>query len=377
MANAPARPGPGLRARARLVAGLAQTWVRRPGLPTRVVLDLTRRCNLRCAMCRTWARQSDGELTAAEIDALLARLGPGLLWLDLTGGEPFLRRDLPQIFDAVATRATALGVLHFQTNGWFTARVLAQTEALRRRLSPQIELIVTVSIDGPAALHDRIRGVPGAFARAAATAAGLRDAGIDVHVGTTITRDNAEHLPATWAALRDALPQLPRARWHLNAMQISPHFYDNAEAAPLRVAVDDVGAHVFARGLPRSLPELMESIYLVNLAFTQRGEPSGVGCQALRSTLFVSPEGELYPCHLYDRPLGNVREHDVVALWHAASTLQVRGDIERLACGGCFSACEAYPALAGAPLQTLRATARRGLRLWREHDARAGRTHGG
>ena len=355
--------------RARLVATLAQTWWRRPATPTRVVLDLTRRCNLRCAMCRTWARPGREELTATEIGAVLGRFDQ-LCWLDLTGGEPCVRSDLGEVFAAVVDAVPGLAVLHFQTNGWFVDRVVEHTRHLRARLDAGAELIVTVSIDGPPEIHDAIRGRAGSYARAVETARRLREiVGVDVHVGTTLTERNSEAVEQTWLALTADIPGLSRARWHFNAMQISAHFYDNAALGGLRAPVaEPVAGQLRARGLPHSMTELMESVYLINLAFVQRGEPSGIPCQALRSTMFVSPEGDVYPCHLYDRPLGNVREHDVIELWHSAAVAEARRDIEKLACGGCFSACEAYPAIAGAPFEALRATTRRAWTLLRERD---------
>jgi radical SAM protein with 4Fe4S-binding SPASM domain len=360
-----------LRGRADLVVGLAQTWWRRPATPTRVVLDLTRRCNLRCAMCRTWESPRRPELAAAELGAVLRQLGE-LRWLDLTGGEIFVRADIEDVLHAVLAATPRVRVLHFQTNGWFRERAVAAVRMIRARRT-ELEPIVTVSIDGPPALHDRIRGRDGAFARAVATARALADVpGVDVHVGTTVTRANVDALGATWDAIRAELPGWPRTRWHFNAMQISAHFYGNAGCSDQRVDVGDaVREHVRARGLPRSLVDAMQTAYLVNLAAFARGEPSGIPCQALRSTMFLSPEGDVFPCHLYDRPLGNVRERDVVAIWRDAATLEARRDIEALACGGCFSACEAYPAIAGAPVAAMRETGRRALALVRARgDAR-------
>jgi len=352
-----------LRGRAELVAGLAQTWWRRPATPTRVVLDLTRRCNLRCAMCRTWESPRRAELEADEIGDVLARMTE-LRWLDLTGGEIFVRADIHAVLRAVLDATPSVRMLHFQTNGWFRDRVLAGVALVRSR-RPELEPVVTVSLDGPEALHDRIRGRSGSFARAIATARALADVpGVDVHVGTTVTRANADALPATWDAIRAELPELPRTRWHWNAMQISAHFYGNAACRDQGVDVRaSIAEHVRARGVPRSLVDAMESAYLVNLAAVTGGEPSRIPCQALRSTMFLAPEGDVYPCHLYDRPLGNVRERDVLAIWRDAATLAARRDIEALACGGCFSACEAYPAIAGAPLTALRETSRRALAL--------------
>lgn len=354
-----------------LVGRLAETWVHRPPSPNRVVLDVTRRCNLRCRMCHTWRAPSEGELTLAEIDALLSAL-PRLVWLDVTGGEPFVRHDVEQVLGAAIERPPALQVLHFQTNGWATERIVRATAATRARRRG-VELLVTVSIDGPPEVHDAIRGRAGAFDRALATVRALWALpGVEVHVGTTITNDNAAVVEELGARLLDAVPGFHARRWHWNWAQVSRHFYGNEHlrAAP-RVPPGELLQRLRQRrGLPGGLVELMEQLYLLHLEFVQRGEPSGIPCQALRSTVFVSPEGELYPCHLYDRPLGNLREHDMATLWGSPRVAAARRDIESLACGGCFSACEAYPALAGAPVATVRQTVRRAVTLWSEARAR-------
>lgn len=355
-----------LRGRAELILRLAETWVRRPRSPTRVVFDVTRRCNLRCRMCRTWEIAPGHELTADEVRDVLGRM-PGLTWLDLTGGEPFLRADAAELFDAVLDATPALRVLHFPTNGWFTERTVAVAERVRAR-RPGVQLIVTVSVDGPPALHDRMRGREGAYARALDTFRALRALpGVDAYVGTTVTRDNFDALDALGARLATDVPGFRPPEWHWNWLQRSAHFFANARADDLDPPppADLVRAHVRRRGWPRSLVDVMELLFLVNLEFYRRGEPSGVVCQSLRSACFLSPEGDVYPCHVYDRPLGNVRERDFAELWASPEVAAARRDIERLACGGCFTPCEAYPALAGAPLATLRQTARRSLALVR------------
>ncbi len=313
-------------------------------------------------MCRTWEVEPKGELSAAEIGALVAAM-PRLCWLDLTGGEPLLRADFEQVVTAVLGTAPALAVLHFQTNGTFAARAAAVARRVRTT-RPEVDLIVTVSIDGPPDLHDAIRGRAGAYRRAIETARALREvAGVDVHVGTTLTADNAEAMPELEAALERDLPDLDATRWHVNLAHRSAHFFANGDVPDLVPPRPDalIDAHLRRRGLPRDLVSLMESVYLVNLRALQPGRPSGIGCEALRSTVFVSPEGDVYPCHLYDRPLGNVRQTPFAEIWASAEVRRAREDIDALACGGCFSACEAYPAMSGAPLRTAWWTARRGL----------------
>ncbi|MEM6293849.1 MAG: radical SAM protein [Myxococcota bacterium] len=346
-----------------MIGRLAETWVRRPSTPTRLVFDVTRRCNLRCAMCKTWEKPSEGELSADAIASILAQL-PRLTWLDVTGGEPFLRRDIEQVLGAALCIPPALTVLHFQTNGWSPARIAEITERVRSRREG-VDLIVTVSIDGPEPVHDAVRGRQGSAARALDTLARLEPlAGVEVHVGTTISDRTVDGLPALEEILRSRGFDL--RRWHWNWLQTSAHFFGNEGMEPRSVPTQDLLLrHIARRGVPRTLVQLMEAAYLVNLDAVQRGEPSGVPCQALRSAAFISPEGDLFPCHLYGRNLGSVQADGVAALWDAPHVHEARRDIEALACGGCFSACEAYPALAGAPIAAARVTARRLVQLSR------------
>jgi len=353
--------------RLELIGRLTETWFHRPETPTRLVLDVTRRCNLRCEMCHTWQVTPGHELTPAELGQILAQM-PRLSWLDVTGGEPFLRGDIDEVFDAILDSTPALRVLHYPTNGWFTERAARTTARLAAR-RPEVDLIVTVSLDGPPEVHDRIRGRAGSFERALATFRALRkQPGVAVYIGTTVTPSNAGAIEALGRLLAAEIEGFRPGEWHWNWLQISKHFFDNADAAALPAVKtpDLVRHHIERRGAPRGLVELMELLFLVNLEFYRRGEPSNIVCQSLRSTAFISPEGDLYPCHVYDRKLASLRGADVAGVWASPGVKAARRDIEALACGGCFTPCEAYPALAGAPLQTLEQTARRSLRLLSE-----------
>lgn len=343
--------------RLEMIGRLSETWFRRPPSPTRVVFDVTRRCNLRCSMCRTWERPGTGALTAEEIEGVFRQL-PRLTWLDMTGGEPFVRPDIERVLLAGATILRGLTVLHFQTNGWLSERIERITAAVRAARE-DVELLVTVSIDGPPDVHDAVRGREGSAQRALETLARLEALpGVEVHVGTTISTQTVGALERTEIMLRGRGFDL--RRWHWNWVQTSAHFFGNADVEPQAVPPGDLlERHVARRGVPRTMVELMEWIYLVNLDAVARGAPSGVPCQALRSAVFISPEGDLYPCHLYDRPLGNLREHSMARLWHGEPVARARQEIDALACGGCFSACEAYPALAGAPARAAVVTAGR------------------
>lgn len=347
-----------------MIAGLTETWFHRPSAPTRLVMDITRRCNLRCNMCSTWKAEATHEITPAEVGNVLSQM-PRLRWLDVTGGEPMLRRDVMDLFGAVLEATPALSVLHFQTNGWFQERAIEVVEMITSR-RPELDLIITVSLDGPPQTHDAVRGREGSFDRALATFKALRARrDCETYIGTTVTPFNAHQVEALGHLLRGSITGFRDGEWHWNWLQVSAHFFGNADLAalPKLQTRDLVRHHLRRRGLPRSLVEIMELVFLTNLEFYRRGEPTGIVCQSLRSAAFISPEGNLYPCHVYDRPVGNVLRQPVAQLWRSQKVLEARRDIERVACGGCFTPCEAYPALAGSPLKTLRKTTTRALRL--------------
>lgn len=351
------------RALARLVGLHAPAWVRRPSTPLRAVVALTRRCNQRCATCRTTDLPPGREMTAVEVGRLCASM-PRLTWLDLTGGEPMLRPDAVEVVIAVLDSSPSLAVLHFPTNGTYPERAVECARTVRER-RPDIAAIVTVSIDGPPGLNDEIRGMPGAFDAALATFRALRAVpGIEVYIGTTVSRVNRGALDELRTHLERALPGFDDRAWHWNLRQISDHFFANrvleGESSPAEDA-SLVRRQIRRRWPPRSPVDAMELTFLVNLLAHVEGRPVGLPCPALHSTCFVSADARLYPCHVFDRPLVDLREVDLdlSRSWSSRAVREARRAVERRDCGGCFTPCEAYPMVAGSPARAALWTAGR------------------
>ncbi len=343
-----------VRSTLRVVNTVGSTWFVRPRTPGRLVLAVTRRCNLRCSMCHTYDLEPGEELSAEEIGTLCGSI-PNLTWLDVTGGEVFLRKDIEAVFRAILTNSPRLAVLHFPTNGWFCERVLAVLKLIGE-LRPDLDVLVTVSLDGPESLHDQIRGQKGSFQRALDTFQQIRRLpGVEAYIGTTVSRTNEYAMDAMEVELRRHIPDFDPRLWHKNWLQISQHFFGNQadeDKHPLDGAAL-AASHRASRGVPKSAVDLMEWAFLVNLESYLKGAKLGFSCQALHGSCFVSADGFLYPCHVYDRPLGNVRDWDLdlAGLWSSAEVISARRDVKELACGGCFTPCEAYPAIAGSPVK--------------------------
>ena len=160
--------------------------------PLKVSIDLTSRCNLNCLHCRNRNDTGgNGQLDSGTLAAIIDDVASMQVFrLGFSGGEPLLRDDLPEMIE----RAVGRGIprIFISTNGTLVSRRwLDRLHAVRERVT------LKISLDGPAEVHDRIRGKAGASA-AALSAIGLVAAcGFDVQVTTTLMKDNVDRLEET------------------------------------------------------------------------------------------------------------------------------------------------------------------------------------
>jgi radical SAM protein with 4Fe4S-binding SPASM domain len=171
--------------------------------PMQLDLKITNRCNMRCAMCAQWAEtgynlpKSGAELNVGECTAEhYARLAEEIsAWRPLIyiwGGEPLLHPDIRSVVEELKARRLSISMV---TNGTTLA------ENADWIVASGLEVLM-VSLDGPAEIHDRVRGLPGAFGRlrrglAAVRASRAANGGMHPCLVALITvnRENTRALP--------------------------------------------------------------------------------------------------------------------------------------------------------------------------------------
>ena len=154
-----------------------------------VVWNVTRRCNLKCVHCYAHAkdRSFDNELTTQEGKSLIDDLAAfGVPVLLFSGGEPMVRKDLPELA-AYAVEKGMRAVI--STNGTLI------TQEAARELKEIGLSYVGISLDGMEEINDRFRGVKGAFNDALAGIKNCQAAGIKVGLRFTINRFNENEVP--------------------------------------------------------------------------------------------------------------------------------------------------------------------------------------
>jgi radical SAM protein with 4Fe4S-binding SPASM domain len=331
-------------------AAIAKANVTRLSGPLKINLCVTYACQYRCKTCNIWQRKPTNELTRDELLSFVEK-NRDAHWLDITGGEIFLRKDILDIFDAVASTWRRLAVLHFPTNGFLTDAIVTAAERLARQSS--MMTIITVSLDGDEQMNDLVRGIKGGFRRQIETFRALRKIkGIRAVLGMTLSRFNAGAYEHTLAACQREIPGLRPDEFHLNVAQTSSHYYGNAgdgiEATRDAVAGDIAAYRAHGHGAP-SISSLIERTYLNHLDVFLRTRTTPMPCHALRSSCFVDPWGTVFPCITYSKPIGTLRDTamDLAPIWKSHEASKLQSEIWRGECPQCWTACEAYQSILG------------------------------
>jgi MoaA/NifB/PqqE/SkfB family radical SAM enzyme len=326
--------------------------VRSPSLPYKVTFVATYHCNFRCEMCNIWQKKSVDEMTPEEV-ALFFERWPQFRWVHLTGGELFMRRDLDDLVAAIQKSCKSLFLLNFPTTGWFGDRTVSLVE---RTLARGVgRFMVTISMDGPKALHEEMRGLPGSWDRAIDTyrrLRGIKRSNFQTVIGMTLMAKNADKVDDTLAAIRSVIPDFKRSDLHLNVGHESGHYFDNLgypaeqpHAAVLR-SLDD---HRRANGRSLHPVRFLEDRYQGLVRKYLETHKSPLPCTALSSSCFIDAYWNLFACSIWDAKVGNLRENafDLRAMWDSPRRKELREDVVAEHCSHCWTPCEAYPTILG------------------------------
>lgn len=165
-------------------------------LPTTLNLMVTDTCNSHCVMCNIWNNQQKKEFTIEEFAEILKDpLFDKIKYIGVSGGEPTLREDLPEIFRAITSRKGIRGV-SLITNALMADAVISQIERCCYVCKEvNVPFSAMISLDGIGRVHDLVRGRDGSFKSALKVIRHVRDkTDIPLSVACTVVKENVWHL---------------------------------------------------------------------------------------------------------------------------------------------------------------------------------------
>ena len=222
-------------------------------LPSSLTVSVLYACNSRCKSCRIW--ETKARVLSVEEYRDFRSLGRSPRWVTISGGEPFLRKDLHAVVGELWD-ACRPSVINLPTNASLPDSVESQVDAIASR-AKGAKIIVNVSLDAIGTRHDDLRGLPGNFARAEETLVALRrlkarHANLTLGIHTVLSRHNEQEFPEICDAILALGPDLYIAevaerRVELGTVQ-AEDFHLRARASRARSLISVV-AH---EGRPRS-----------------------------------------------------------------------------------------------------------------------------
>jgi len=165
--------------------------------PQVINFPITNKCNYRCAMCNVWKPEHSSmkDMTPAEIKEVFSQpLFKKVKHVGISGGEPFLRKDIFDIVKTIVETLPKLRSISIITNASLS-NTFEKTKEIKSYLSTNnIRFSLEVSIDGIGYIHDLNRGVNGAFDKTYMNFKKLNDECLVDTISTTITKNNIRTL---------------------------------------------------------------------------------------------------------------------------------------------------------------------------------------
>lgn len=323
-------------------------------------------CNSRCIICNIWKRYQENprkladELKLEQIEKIFSesRYLNNLQSISLTGGEPFLRRDFVELcgFFIKKYPRAEIGI---STNGVEPELILSKLGDIIKWFFPK-KLGVSLSLDGIAeSTHDRIRQAPGNYKNALIVANSIkkRYPAINLGLGFTIIPTNYEELPKV-----HNLSKTLGIGFGFQFAHASAGYYNNLERKDSEFKWNEqqlkkleetihqitqdyrrLRTSFFQKFLSYATVNDVATYYFKGMVPFQRDYRRRWPCYSGTSSLFMDPYGDVYPCIMLNRKIGNA-QGDFNKTWSAQEAQRIRKFIEQKRCS-CWTPCESFNSL--------------------------------
>ena len=303
-------------------------------LPTDVSIITTYRCQMRCKMCNIWKYPSDEkkEITPRDLEKL-----PSLKFANVTGGEPFQRRDLEDLVAVLFTKAPRVVI---STSGWHYERIIQMAKKF-----PNVG--IRVSIEGLSQRNDDLRGRPGGFDNGLKVLLQLRSLGIkDIGFGITVSNHNSEDMLWLYRLSKELKMEFATAAFH-NSFYFHKDDNQVTNKEVLTKHFEELILELLKENNPKSWYRAFFNLGLIN--YIQQGKRM-LPCEAGTTNFFVEPYGDVYSCNgledrIWKESMGNL--HDFATfeeLWYSQQAQKVR-DLVGICPKNCWMVGTAAPVM--------------------------------
>ncbi len=303
----------------------------------------TYRCNAKCGMCDIWKYPSEpGEEFNPEI---LKKLPKGITKLNITGGEPTLRKDIIEILDIVVMKSHGVEI---STNGYFT-------DVLDRITKKYKDIGVRISIEGLPEMNDQLRGIPNGFDHAIRSYLKLRENGVkNLGFAMTISGENCRDLLSVYQMCSALGCQLA------NAMVHNSFYFHKTDNKVENLTEVEVVMQKFIEALLNSkrkqlikgkFKDWLRAYINQGLLHHVQNKTRSLPCGAATDSFFLDPYGRILACNGSIEPLimGDLTKQTFDEIWNSKEAETIRDQVRNCK-QNCWMTGTAVPAMRRNPI---------------------------
>jgi MoaA/NifB/PqqE/SkfB family radical SAM enzyme len=318
----------------------------RPIRPSVLIYNCTFVCDARCEMCNNWKRgDRKAEMSLDQLDRAMDHpFWRAVENLNISGGEPTTRNDLPEMVDLFIRRLPRLRKVGINTTGLTPQRAIPMMTRIVKALAERDILIsIRVSLDGVGEVHDQVRHVKRGFEKASTTIEAMRALAGQVpqfQFGLAATifatnMDDARRLLA-WARAKDLDIVFNMLRF-TDAMLGNR---DLEDAIRLNRDQEEFMRQFFLERVEEeSVLSGQSFMYLHYADMIANGYKRTMPCPFQTQGLLLNPNGELFYCE-NSKEIGNIATEPAADIYFRAENLAYRATFEDTICANCLSPCQ-------------------------------------
>jgi MoaA/NifB/PqqE/SkfB family radical SAM enzyme len=306
-------------------------------LPLNITLSPSPRCNSRCLTCNIWMKRED-ELSIDEWDRVFRSLGRAPFWFTVSGGEPFMFKDLVPLCRSLYTHCRP-GIINIPTNSLMYNIIPGKVSDICESC-PDSQVIINLSLDGIGQKHDHIRNVPGNFEKFERNYAALRKLkypNLTIGVHSVISRFNVDDAPELFDYAFGIEPdsyitEIAEQRVELDTVELPITPPAEKYAWAIDQLIDRIETQEF-RGISRVTEAFRVEYYrLVKRILAEQTQV--IGCYAGWASAQIYANGDVWPCCVRADDLANLRDvdYDFRRVWFSPNAEKVRTSIRNKEC---------------------------------------------
>lgn len=334
--------------------------------PVSLVHFVTNRCNARCSFCFIDFNDPTvfaNELTTTEIGRLTKNFGTSLQNVNLTGGEPFARKDLSEIVDLYYSN-TSIRSIFITTNGSLPDRIEKLCN-LKEKKFPERLLFFQISIDALPIEHNKIRKIDGLFEKAIESykIATKFSSNIQVSIAITISSENYmiaedvyDYLISKYKVQNIALNVVRDEGIYKVPKQQKQSILASYTKLSKKIENDKTSGFLNSwdeKSMQGRLMNKKNEIWRNILQEIYLDPKYIVPCMAGSIFGIIEANGNIKPCEILDTSVGNLRDYDMdfKKLWQSSKSLEIKQWIKDTKCNCHYDCAWSFNILAGKKFQ--------------------------